>query len=88
MSTTSTARPWTPSPRRFLLACSLAALSACGTTPPEHCPRPQIPAELLRKAPKPSPLSSSMQASAAPSSWNTTSATPSSAATPPRSSTP
>ncbi|PIA66379.1 hypothetical protein CDR19_25170 [Ectopseudomonas toyotomiensis] len=69
-----------------LLACSLLALSACGTNPPEPepqllCPPPQIPSELLRKSPKPEPLSSSTQASARPLSWDITSSTPSSAAT-------
>ncbi|RAR40262.1 hypothetical protein DP092_02410 [Pseudomonas sp. MDMC224] len=73
-----------------LLACSLLALSACGTKPPEPepqplCPPPQIPSELLRKSPKPEPLTNSTQASARTLSWPITSATQSSARTLPRS---
>ncbi len=54
MSPTSTARRSTPTLSLCLLACSLLALSACGTKPPEPepeplCPPPQIPAELQRK---------------------------------------
>lgn len=67
-----------------LLACSLVALSGCGTKPPEpepQCPKPQIPAELLRKAPKAEPLTSSTQGSVRTLSWRITSDTPSSAAT-------
>ncbi|WP_347505843.1 hypothetical protein [Pseudomonas anguilliseptica] len=50
-----------------------------------ECHRPQIPAELLRKSPKAEPLSNSIQASASATSWSITPATPSSAATAPRS---
>ncbi|AVO56284.1 hypothetical protein C7A17_13030 [Ectopseudomonas mendocina] len=86
MSTTCTARRSIARLNLCLLACSLVALSACGTKPAAPiCPRPPIPAELLRKAPKPEPLSSSIQASASARSSPTISATPSSAATLPRS---
>ena len=84
VSPTSTGRRSTRRLSLCLLACSL--LAGCGfmtkqPAPEPLCPAPQIPAELLRKSPTAKPLSNSIQASARPLSWDTTSSTPSSAAT-------
>ncbi|RMH86404.1 hypothetical protein EA796_00820 [Pseudomonas sp. AOB-7] len=83
MSTTSIGRRSSRRLSLCLLACSLLAGCAFMTkqpAPEPQCPRPPIPAELLRKSKPVEPLSNSIQASARVLSWPTTSATPSSAA--------
>ncbi|AAS47864.1 gp24 [Burkholderia phage BcepMu] len=58
MSRANTARRRMRLFRICLAACSLPALSACGTPPPAPmvCPRPVLPPELLRRPAPMTPL--------------------------------